>query len=146
MQHRFELQRVDIETAFALFSDPRRLNDVTPEWFSLIVRGPHPWPLRRGARVEYRFRWRGLPLPWRSLITEYHSPCSLVYRQDRGPFRYFQHEHYFEAVATGVVVTDRIIYRAWGGPWVERNLVRPDLQRILRHREAASRELLEAAG
>ena len=145
VQHRFELHRVDLEAAFALFSDPARLNDVTPEWFSLIVRGPHPWPLRRGARIDYRFHWRGLPLPWRSIITEYHPPCSLVYRQERGPFRYFQHEHYFEAVDAGVLITDRIVYRVLGGPWVERYLVQPDLQRILRYREAASRRLLEAA-
>ena len=145
VQHRFELPGTTIEAAFALFSDPGRLNEMTPEWFSLVVRDAHPWPLRRGARIDYRFRWRGLPLPWRSLVTEYDPPYGLVYRQDRGPFRYFHHEHYFETVDTGVVITDRIVYRTLGGDWVERGLVGPDLRRILGYREAASRKLLASA-
>lgn len=142
VQHSFELPGTSIETVFALFSDPRELDGLTPRWFSLTVNGPLEPNLRPGSRIDYRFRWRGVPLRWRSLITEYEPPNWLVYEQDRGPFRHFRHEHFFEPTGEGVSVTDRILYSAVGGQWVERRLVEPDLRRILRYREGASKKLL----
>jgi ligand-binding SRPBCC domain-containing protein len=142
VQHSFELPGTSIETVFALFSDPRQLDGLTPRWFSLTVKGPFVPHLRPGSRIDYRSRWRGVPLRWRSLITEYEPPSWLVYEQDRGPFRHFRHEHSFEATEKGVEITDTILYRTVGGPWVDRSIVEPDLRRILRYRDTASRKIL----
>lgn len=142
VQHSFELSGTSIETVFALFSDPRELDDLTPSWFSLTVKGPLVPNLRPGSRIDYRFRWRRIPLRWRSAITEYEPPGWLVYEQDLGPFRYFRHEHSFESTEEGVEITDKIVYRTVGGSWVDQSLVEPDLRRILRYREGASRKLL----
>jgi ligand-binding SRPBCC domain-containing protein len=142
VQHSFELPGTSIETVFALFSDPRKLDGLTPRWFRLTVKGPLEPTLQPGSTIDYRFRWRGVPLRWRSLITEYEPPSWLVYEQDRGPFRHFRHEHSFEATETGVEITDTILYRTVGGAWVDRSLVEPDLRRILRYRDAASRKIL----
>ena len=140
--HSFELSGVSIETVFNLLCDPRRLNEMTPPWFQLTVSGALAEPLRPGSTIDYRFRWRRVPLPWRSVITEHEPPNWLVYEQLRGPFRHFRHEHLFEPTDQGVVITDRILYRARGGSWIERHLVTTDLERILRYRETAARRVL----
>lgn len=79
---------------------------------------------------------------WRSIITELQPPHWLVYEQAQGPFRSFRHEHSFEPSEQGVVVTDRILYSIFGGSWIDRTLVGPDLHRILRYRETAARGVL----
>jgi len=84
-------------------------------------------------------------MPWRSVITELQPPHWLVYEQTQGPFRSFRHEHLFEACEQGVVVTDRILYSVFGGSWIDRILVGPDLRRILRYRETAARGVLATA-
>lgn len=142
LTHRFEIRGQLIEPVFALFSDPRKLNEVTPWWFSLIVPGPYSPQLRPGSRIDYRLRWRGLPMAWRSVITELQPPHWLVYEQDLGPFQSFRHEHSFEPFERGIVVTDRILYKVLGGSWVDRFLVGPDLSRVLRYRERAATEIL----
>jgi ligand-binding SRPBCC domain-containing protein len=141
-KHSFEIPDHATEAVFELFCDPRRLNALTPPWFRLIVRGSYSPPLRIGSRIGYRLQWRGLPLAWRSVITELQPPHWLVYEQDRGPFRSFRHEHSFEPSERGVIVTDRILCKVLGGSWVDRTLVGPDLRRILRYRERAATEIL----
>ena len=43
--------------------------------------------LRAGAAVEYRLRWRRLPLRWRTEITAWEPPRRFVDSQARGPYR-----------------------------------------------------------
>ena len=142
IKHSFEIPDQGTESVFELFCDPQRLNALTPPWFSLIVRGSYSPPLRIGSRIGYRLRWRGLPLVWRSVMTDLQPPHWLVYEQDRGPFRSFRHEHSFEPSGRGVIVTDRILYKVLGGSWVDRTLVGPDLNRVLRYREQAAQKVL----
>jgi ligand-binding SRPBCC domain-containing protein len=143
VQHQFELSGLPVETVFELFCDPRRLNDLTPSWFNLFVSNLEDAPLGVGSRIDYRMQWRGLTMGWQSLISELERPHWLVYEQSRGPFREFRHEHSFVMHEGSVKVTDRILYRVFGGRWLGRMLVEPDLERILRFREQAARELLE---
>jgi len=142
IEHSFEIPDQATEAVFELFCDPRRLNSLTPPWFSLIVRGSYSPPVRLDSRIEYRLRWRGLPLAWCSVITELQPPNWLVYEQAQGPFRRFRHEHSFDPSGQGVVITDRILYSVFGGSWIDRTLVGPDLRRILRYRERAAMEIL----
>ena len=140
---RFELD-AGAERVFELFSDPRRLNDLTPRWFDLRPREPLDLPVNVGTEIAYRFRWRGLPLPWRSRIVEYRPPSQLTYEQVRGPYRYFRHEHLFEPTRTGTLAVDRVQYRSGLGAWWDRGFVKRDLDRIFRVRAARAAQLLAA--
>ncbi len=131
-------------TAFDLFSSPRRLDSMTPPWFTLRPKAEVPRQPVAGAEIEYNFRWRGVPLPWKSRIVEWERPSRLTYEQIRGPYRSFRHEHLFESCDAGCRVTDVITYRVVGGRWIARTLVQPDLERIFRYRAAAARRWLQA--
>ena len=131
-----------VEDVFRLFSDPGLLDALTPSWFELEPAPGFPRPLAPGSEITYRLRWRGLPLRWTSRIVDWEPPHLLTYEQVRGPYRAFRHEHRFEAETGGTRVTDRVVFRAPGGRLIERLLVRPDLERIFRHRERAARRIL----
>lgn len=142
--HHFTLEAGLAET-FELFSDPRALNGLTPAWFNLKPAEPVPAPLGVGSQISYRLRWRGLPLRWTSRIAEWRSPELLTYEQERGPYALFRHEHRFEAVGAATRVIDRVDYRSGFGSWLDRTLVKADLERIFEHRARHARALLEHA-
>ena len=142
--HTFNLP-AEVEATFELFSDPHRLNELTPGWFDLAPISRTQQTLAPGVEITYRLRWRGLPVRWTSRITDWEPPYRLTYEQVRGPYPWFRHEHSFEAERGGTRVVDKVIYRAPGVRPIDRFLVRPDLQRIFRHRERAARRTLGAS-
>jgi ligand-binding SRPBCC domain-containing protein len=139
--HSFNLP-AEVEATFELFSDPQRLNALTPGWFDLVPVSRSQQTLAPGVEIDYRLRWRSLPMRWTSRITDWEPPHRLTYEQVRGPYRLFRHEHSFEPEGRGTRVIDKVLYRAPGGRLIDRLLVRPDLERIFRHREHAARRIL----
>ncbi|MGB3564700.1 MAG: SRPBCC family protein [Thermoanaerobaculia bacterium] len=119
--------------AFSRLADPRLLDVMTPTWFRLQILTSGPM-LTVGSQIHYRIRWRGFPFRWQSEITHWQSPHRFTYRQVRGPFKYFEHEHLFQEEEGGTRVTDRIRFHAPGGSLVQRAIVAPELRRILSHR------------
>ena len=47
-----------------------------------------------------------------SRVTELERPTRFVEEQVRGPFRWFRHEHLFEADDAGTLMTDRVSFQA----------------------------------
>lgn len=125
---------------FELFADPRRLDSLTPSWFRLQPTGPLPERLEKGVEIDYRLRWRGLPLRWTSRITDYEEDRFLAYEQKRGPYSYFKHEHLFSDVGPGTEVCDRVFFRTPGGTLFDRFVALPDLRRIFTCRQRLTHE------
>jgi ligand-binding SRPBCC domain-containing protein len=132
---------VDVASAFDFFSRVENLNRVTPDWFRLDPLTRPPERLAVGVQIDYRFRWRLFRMPWRTRITEWQPPHRFTYEQERGPYRFFRHEHRFEGRGGRALVTDVVRYRTLGGWPVARFLVRPELSRIFAHRSAVARRL-----
>jgi len=123
------------DEVFALLSDARNLNDVTPDWFEFEILGANAGEMGQGAAIDYWLRWRLLKFRWRSRISGWDPPEFFAYEQARGPFRHFTHEHYFLEHGDGTRVVDRVIYSPPGGQFVDRLLVTSDLRRIFSFRE-----------
>ncbi len=132
---------IGVEPAFEFFSRASNLNRVTPPWFRFEILSPQPIRMTLGTRIDYRLRWRGLRLRWRSRVTDWEPPGYFVYEQERGPYRAFRHEHLFLPEAGGTRVVDRVQFRAPGGAAVKRWIVEPELRRIFAYRAAAARVL-----
>lgn len=96
---------------FAFFERPENLARITPPWlgFSMVI-GP-PVEMRRGAVIDYTIRWVGIPLRWRTLITEYEPPTTFIDEQLRGPFAIWEHTHQFRSVVSGVEMRDTVRYK-----------------------------------
>lgn len=135
------------KTAFRYFEDPHNLSKITPPWLGFEVLKVDGLPLRAGTRVEYRIRWLGLPVRWRTLITEYEQGRRFVDVQAGGPYRHWRHEHLFEDAGAGTLIRDRVEYELpFGslGKLVHRLLVARQLRRIFDYREEKIRDAFPA--
>ena len=100
---------------FAFFADPANLALITPPWlgFRLLTERPVMAPY---AVLDYRVRWMGLPVSWRTMIREYDPPARFVDVQVRGPYDRWEHRHLFLEERAGTWVEDRVTYRLPLGP------------------------------
>lgn len=129
------------EEAFDFFSRVDNLNRLTPDWLRLHPATTPPRLLAAGAIIDYRFSWRLLRMPWRTRITVWQPPDLFTYEQERGPYRFFRHEHRFEARGRDTRVTDIVHHRSVGGALVARWIVEPELRRIFAYRAGVSRSM-----
>lgn len=150
MSRTFELRRELVlprppGEVFAFFSDPWRLEEITPPWMRFRVLDAPRRPLRAGDELRYRLRVRGVPLRWTSRIAVWDPPRGFVDEQVRGPYRSWVHAHAFAPVAGGTRVEDHVRYAVPGGALVDRLLVRPDLERVFDFRARVLRERFGAS-
>jgi ligand-binding SRPBCC domain-containing protein len=138
------LAPVSMRDAFAVFEDPRNLARITPPWLDFRILTVDPL-MRLGAELHYQFRWHGLPLQWKTLISEYEPPFFFTDEMIRGPYALWRHRHTFHPTEEGTVVTDEVDYALpFGrlGALVHRLVVAAQLKEIFRYRQSALNELL----
>ena len=119
---------------FELFADATQLERLTPTWLNFRVLTPEPIAMCAGRLIDYQLRLHGLPIRWRTKITEWEPPFHFQDSQIRGPYSLWVHTHTFEEVDGGTLVRDRVVYRVPGGSLVDRLFVRGDLRRIFNYR------------
>ena len=66
--------------------------------------------MKVGARIRFRLRIAGVPVRWETCITRWEPGKLFVDRQERGPYRAWNHTHTFEPVGDGVLVGDVVRY------------------------------------
>jgi ligand-binding SRPBCC domain-containing protein len=134
------------DAVFPFFASPENLAIITPPWLGFRIRTPLPREVRTGTLIDYTIRWLGIPVRWRTLITDYQPPVKFVDQQIKGPYLFWHHEHAFEAVAAGTRMTDRVTYiLPFGamGHLAHRLLVRRQLEEIFDYRAASIARILE---
>ena len=122
------------DEVFAFFADARKLETLTPPWLNFEVLTPAPITMRPGALFDYRIRVHGLPIRWRTEITEWNPPHWFVDVQLRGPYTVWHHTHTFEERDGGTQCLDRVRYRPRGGTVVNWLFVRCDVASIFAFR------------
>jgi len=131
---------VSLREAFAFFEDPHNLARITPPWLNFRITSPERIQMRKGAGIDYQIRWLGLPLNWKTVITEYEPPFFFVDEQAAGPYAYWRHRHDFKPTEYGALVSDRVDYALPLGPLgrlAHRLAVRAQLQEIFDYRQNA---------
>ena len=93
----------------------------------------------RGDSVTWRARHFGIPFTMTSVISQYDAPHRFVDEQESGPFRRWWHEHRFEAVADGTLMTDVVEFESPAGPvgrLVNALVLTRYMTKLLEHRNA----------
>ncbi len=136
------------EEVFAFFADAANLGRITPPWLHFRILSPTPIAMRRGARIDYRIRLRGIPIVWKTEIVEWHPPDHFVDVQLQGPYRLWEHRHEFIDVAGGTLARDEVRYALPGG-WVteplRRWIVARDIAAIFGYRREAMTNLFPSS-
>lgn len=133
-----------LEDVFVFFSDARNLETLTPQWMRFRILTPEPIRMFRGAKIDYRLRWHGLPLRWETEIVNWNPPRQFEDLQRKGPYRLWHHTHRFEAVAGGTRILDEVRYQLpFGvlGRLVHALSVRRNVEEIFAYRQAKIREI-----
>ena len=141
------LTKLPVAEVFPIFENPYNLARITPSWLNFRVTSKEHVTIRKGAEIEYRIRWFGLPIPWKSLITEYEPPFLFVDEQARGPYRLWRHRHTFRASEEGTIIGDRVEYALAFGPAgraANGLIVARQLKAIFAYRQTALDRLLGA--
>ncbi len=132
------------DEVFPFFADARNLSEITPPWVQFQVLTPAPIVMQPGALIDYRIRVHGLPIRWRTEITEWNPPHHFVDVQLRGPYTLWHHTHMFVEKDGGTLCIDKVNYRPRGGAIINRLFVRKDVQRIFAYRRKRLLELFPA--
>jgi ligand-binding SRPBCC domain-containing protein len=127
-----------IAHVFEFFAEAQNLELITPPWLNFRI-VEHPDTMGAGSEFAYRLRIHGVPVHWRSHITDWQPPHRFVDVQLTGPYRYWVHEHRFDELDGedgGTRMLDRVRFDIPGrrGPHVA--LVLHDLRRIFEFRGA----------
>jgi ligand-binding SRPBCC domain-containing protein len=137
----FETQTIlnkPIQEVFPFFANAENLDKVTPPWLKFEILTPMPIEMKIGTQVDYRLRLHGIPIRWRSEITEWDPPHKFTDIQIKGPYQFWKHKHLFSADSNRTKMVDRIQYRIPGwifSPIVHSLFVKHDLDKIFAFRE-----------
>lgn len=127
---------------FHFFSEARNLEAITPPWLRFEVLTAAPIVMQTGALIDYRIRIHGIPIRWRTEITEWNPPRQFIDVQSRGPYQLWQHTHTFEEKNAGTLCLDHVRYRPRGGALMNWLFVRSDVAKIFAYRCKRLEQLL----
>lgn len=108
----------DIESIWQFFSSPHNLEKITPKDMAFVVKSElEDRAIYKDQIIEYTVSpILGIPLPWRTRITEVVPLQRFIDFQERGPYKLWEHTHTFTPVEDGVFITDHVRYELPFGP------------------------------
>ena len=125
-----------LDQTFAFFSKAANLGVITPAAMSFSIQGQVP-PMAMGAMIDYRVRVGPLPVRWRTRITTWEPGRRFADLQEKGPYRFWWHEHTFHADGPRTVMEDRVYYTpplGLFGRLANRFFIRSTLRKIFQYR------------
>ena len=133
------------EAVFKFFADAGNLERITPPELNFHIITPQPINIKKGALINYKLTLRGLPLTWRTEISEWNPPYSFVDRQLKGPYKQWIHRHTFTDLPGNVTkIDDQVRYRLPLEPFGDaiHFLIRKELDYIFDYRQKTVAEIL----
>lgn len=107
-----QLLKCSMDEAWDFFATPRNLENITPDDFHInITSKPLPEKMFKGQIITYKMQpMPGLNLNWMTEITQIEEKKYFIDEQRSGPYKIWHHEHWFEEVDGGVMMTDKVVY------------------------------------
>ena len=98
---------------FEFFADAVNLERITPPELQFNITTPQPIDVRKGALIDYELKLRGIPIKWKTEITQWNPPHDFVDTALNSPYKHWIHLHVFEERADGkeTYMKDVVRYR-----------------------------------
>ncbi|MDX1666296.1 MAG: SRPBCC family protein [Saprospiraceae bacterium] len=135
-----QLVAAPLPQVWSFFSKPQNLNELTPDDLSFKIISPAgEVDMYPGMLIRYRVKpLFGISLFWMTEITQVREGEYFIDEQRMGPYAFWHHQHHFEKVDGGVLITDRLHYKVPFGPLgtlVDKWIVEPRIEEIFRFRK-----------
>jgi ligand-binding SRPBCC domain-containing protein len=102
---------ISLEEAWEFFSTPKNLNKITPGDVHFKILNDVPEKIFPGMMINYKISpFLNIHFNWVTEITAVKYLEYFVDEQRKGPYRTWHHEHHFEKVDGGVLMTDKLYY------------------------------------
>ncbi|KUY29481.1 SRPBCC family protein [Elizabethkingia ursingii] len=102
----------NIEEVWDFFSSPLNLSKITPQDMKFtVVSNLRNIPIYEGMEIDYLVSpVLGIPLKWKTKITQVNYQKSFTDLQAKGPYKYWNHYHEFIENDKGVLMKDSVDY------------------------------------
>jgi ligand-binding SRPBCC domain-containing protein len=130
---------ISLQEAWAFFSSPKNLAKITPEHMNFkILYQSGGDKAYAGQIIRYQINVLPfVPVHWVTEITQVKEPFQFIDEQRFGPYALWHHQHHFEEVKGGVLMTDEVNYAIpFGilGRFAHWLFVAKEVNRIFEHR------------
>ena len=134
-----QVQFIDmpIEKVFDFFSDAKNLERITPDLLNFRITYQSTPKIQDGTIFKYKLKVHGLPVKWKTQITNWKDNEHFTDYQEKGPYEVWDHTHSFITCHEGTLMIDDVLYRLpmgylgeLGGLW----LVKKDVPEIFDYR------------
>ena len=106
-----QVLRASLEDIWAFFSTPANLNIITPDNLVFEITSSSLPQIYPGQIITYRIElFPNIKWPWVTEITHVQEGRYFVDEQRFGPYAFWHHKHFFEAIPEGVQMIDHIHY------------------------------------
>ncbi|MEJ5053422.1 SRPBCC family protein [Sphingobacterium sp. MYb382] len=108
----------DVKTAWNFFSSPYNLEKITPQDMGFkVLTDLSNQAIHVGMVIDYTVSpILGIPLHWKTKITQVDFKRSFTDFQEKGPYKYWNHYHEFFPNEEGVLMKDTVDYELPFGP------------------------------
>jgi ligand-binding SRPBCC domain-containing protein len=109
---RKQIIRKPREEVFKFFADAGNLERITPRELNFQIITPQPIDIKKGALIDYQLKLRGIPITWKTQITQWNPPFDFVDTALKSPYKQWIHLHTFEENGAGeTTMCDIVRYR-----------------------------------
>lgn len=134
----------DIDTVFKFFSDAKNLEEITPPFLNFAISKMSTKAIHKGTLIDYKLKLKGIPMKWRTLISEWNPPHAFVDTQLEGPYQVWHHTHRFEKLGEGTLLSDEVKYKlplGFLGQMMASSFVQSDVEKIFKFRREVIQKL-----
>lgn len=142
---KFQYVKLPVEKLFPFFSSPENLERITPDFLNFKILSSSDKRIKKGTEINYQLSLRGLPMKWKTLITDWQDNQKFADLQVKGPYRFWHHTHLFHPYKGGTLIEDRVVFRVPFGPLGE--IVKPfiikDIEKIFSFRKKTLEDMIQ---
>ena len=126
------------QIVFDFFSNAKNLEHITPPFLNFKIEKQSTPSIQKNTIFDYKLKIHGIPIRWKSKITEWNPIHEFVDVQLKGPYKVWHHTHRFSEYQGGTLIEDEIYYAVSKYSfinWIVRPFIKRDVHNIFNYRK-----------